>query len=116
MPSKRRGDLFSLWDSGCDVKGECGEPTLQSTASIASFVKHAKGSAVDVPTETFHEGVKGLVATVESVLQSKLRKEEEEEQGGNKEGEEGRKKKKEEAKRPRAWDASGTWFAIGCKV
>ena len=56
-----------------------------------------------------------MVATVENVLQSKLRKEEEEEQGGNKEGEEGRKKKKEESKRPRAWDASGTWFAIGCK-
>ena len=116
MPSKRRGDLFSLWDSGCDVKGECGEPRLQSTVSIASFVEHAKGLAVDVPAETFRERVKGLAVTAENVLEPKLRKEEEEEQGGNKEGEEGRKKNKEEAKRSRFWDASGTWFAIGCEV
>ena len=60
--------------------------------------------------------MKGLVAIVENVLQPKLRKEEEEEQGGKKEGEEGRKKNKEEAKRSRLWDASGTWFAIGCEV
>ncbi len=116
MPSKRRGGLVSLWDSGCDVKSECAEPRLQISVFIASFVKHTKGLPADVPAETFHEGVKGLVATVENVFQSKLRKEEEEEQGGNKEGEEGRKKKKEEAKRSRLWDASGTWFAIGCEV
>ena len=89
---------------------------MQSTASIVSFVKHAKGLAVDVPAETFRERVKGLVAIVENVLQPKLRKEEEGEQGGNKGGTEGRKMNKEEAKRSRLWDASGTWFAIECEV
>ena len=116
MPSKRRGGLVSLWDSGCDVKSECAEPRLQLSVFIVSFVERTKGLPVDVPAETFREGVKGLVVTAENVLEPKLRKEEEEEQGGNKEGEEGRKKNKEEAKRSRLWDASGTWFAIGCEV
>ena len=86
------------------------------TAFIVSFVEHTKGLPVDVHAETFRERVKGLVVTAENVLEPKLRKEEEEEQGGNKEGEEGRKKNKEEAKRSRLWDASATWFAIGCEV
>ena len=89
---------------------------MRVSVFIASFVEHTKGLPVDVPAETFRERVKDLVVTVENVLEPKLRKEEEEEQGGNKEGEEGRKKNKEEAKRSRLWDASGTWFAIGCEV
>ena len=89
---------------------------MQIIVFIASFVERTKGLPVDVPAGTFREGVKGLVVTVENVLQPKLRKEEDEEQRGNKEGEEGRKKNKEEAKWPRLSDASGTWFAIGCEV
>ena len=116
MPSKRRVGFASLWGFGCDVKSECAEPRLQISVFIASFVEHAKGLPVDVPAETFREGVEGLVVTAENVLEPKLRKEEEEEQGGNKEGEEGRKTNKEEAKRSRLWDASGTWFAIECEV
>ena len=106
----------SLWGFGCDVKSECAESRLQVSVFIVSFVERTKGLPVDVHAETFREGVKGLVVTAENVLEPKLRKEEEEEQGGNKEGEEGRKKNKEEAKRSRLWDASGTWFAIGCGV
>ena len=88
---------------------------MQITAFIASFVEHTKGFLVNAHVGTFREKVKGLVVTVENVLQPKLRKEEEGEQGGNKGGTEGRKMNKEEAKRSRLWDASGTWFAIGCK-